>query len=152
MPATFWHRSSLRTRESSRRVADTCGVRCLVTPYVLFAFVESVLCVGPLPEPGIPRPGVQTCCRPFRSPKVTYSLATEKREREKTTEQLLPLQTSTWPLTQPNSPTRPRIHQVRVHLHPTLPSQRPQSQQFWPPTFIYAGIPLAVHSVPQKMG
>ena len=24
--------------------------------------------------------------------------------------------------------------------------------QFWPPIFIYAGIPLAVHSVPQKMG
>ena len=150
----------------------------------------------------------------------------------------LPLQTSAWPLTQPNSPTRPGTLWVRVHHSPTPPSQCPQSQwvhktpvcwplrpysaqqrqasrsilvllkppylawegatdlalsqescgrpggqrswgcshpgsgtgprdlivpkhspyhlifqyplQFWPPTIIYAGIPMAVHSVPQK--
>ena len=38
------------------------------------------------------------------------------------------LQTSTWPLTQPNSPTRPGTIRVRAHHSPTLPSRHPQSQ------------------------
>ena len=40
----------------------------------------------------------------------------------------LPLQTSAWPLTQLNSPTRLGTDWVRVRQGPTLPSRCPQSQ------------------------
>ena len=40
----------------------------------------------------------------------------------------LPLQTSTWPLTHPNSPTILGTHCVRFHHGPTLPSPCPHSQ------------------------
>ena len=38
------------------------------------------------------------------------------------------LQTSSWPLPQPNSPSRPGTDWVRVCNCPALPSRRPQSQ------------------------
>ena len=56
----------------------------------------------------------------------------------------------TWGCSRPGPCTGPRDIIVPKHSPYCLIFQFPL--QFWPPTFIYAGIPLAVHSVPQKIG